>query len=86
MEHYREAEPQPTAEKLTVPSRPIHSINALALHYGLADMGLRHQSQDRLRSVEEEYYSYITGDFLRDDLDPLMFWEVHCLTSNLCLR
>jgi hypothetical protein len=77
MKHYREIKPLQTPEQQAVPSQGVHCINALALRFGLADLGLRPQPQNGPRTVEQEYQLYITGDLFEHGLDPLRFWEVH---------
>ena len=77
MKHYRETKLPQTQEQQAVPECRMNSINALALRYGITDLGLRHWPQNGSQTVEEEYHSYTTADLFEYGLDPLRFWEVH---------
>ncbi|KIJ18259.1 hypothetical protein PAXINDRAFT_71722, partial [Paxillus involutus ATCC 200175] len=56
---------------------PAHTIDSLAAHFGIKDMGIRQrgpQSQTMVMS-DEEYCAYINRDLWEEDSDPLKFWE-----------
>jgi len=78
MEYYRKTKlPQNlNSEEYIKPSNGLDSINALASRYGIKDLGLR-RPLNALRSVRDEYNSYVSGDLHENGLDPLGYWEVY---------
>ncbi|KIJ12676.1 hypothetical protein PAXINDRAFT_82462, partial [Paxillus involutus ATCC 200175] len=59
---------------------PAHTINSLAAHFGIKDMGIRQRGPRSQTTVtsDEEYHTYINGDLWEEDSDPLKFWESKC--------
>ncbi|KAI6006398.1 hypothetical protein EDC04DRAFT_2907863 [Pisolithus marmoratus] len=54
----------------------VHTIDSLAVHFGIKDMGTKTQPQPhRVVTTDDEYYSYVNGDLWDDGSDPLKFWE-----------
>ncbi|KIJ10079.1 hypothetical protein PAXINDRAFT_86563, partial [Paxillus involutus ATCC 200175] len=56
---------------------PAHTIDSLAAHFGIKDMGIRQRGPRSQTTVtsDEEYRAYINGDLWEEDSDPLKFWE-----------
>jgi hypothetical protein len=69
-----------------------HTINSLASHFSIKDMGVRRSNPvSGIQSPDQEYHAYINGDLWKEHSDPLVFWEVnnnhytvvHCSISYL---
>ncbi|KIK23197.1 hypothetical protein PISMIDRAFT_11094 [Pisolithus microcarpus 441] len=55
----------------------VHTIDSLAVHFGIKDMGTKTQPQpQREVTPDDEYYTYVNGDLWDDGSDPLKFWEM----------
>jgi hypothetical protein len=55
-----------------------HTIDSLASHFGIKDMGVRRSNPaSGTQSPDQEYHAYINGDLWEEHSDPLVFWEVN---------
>jgi hypothetical protein len=80
MQEYRRKLPE-SATTQQKGKAPAHTIDSLAAHFGIKDMGIRQRGPRSQTTVtsDEEYRAYINGDLWEEDSDPLKFWEVNAL-------
>ncbi|KIK16439.1 hypothetical protein PISMIDRAFT_113345, partial [Pisolithus microcarpus 441] len=76
MHEYRQKLPQMPISAQKQGKGSVHTIDSLAAHFGIKDMGTKTQPQPQREVMpDNEYYTYVNGDLWDDGSDPLKFWE-----------